>query len=105
MLDYLFHRAGNTAAGNLTDAARDWCYLDPSLHSAGTEVVLQNIIFAGVPKVLNAFATIAELGVESRVEIEKEFDPKTDAPDYSEYARKGEEVMKDVFMNKYPRLR
>jgi len=91
--------------GSTSELARDWCYLDASLHAAGTEVILQNIIFAGVPKVLNTFATVAELGVEGRSVVEKEFDPTTDAPDYSQYAKKGEEMMKEVFINKYPRAR
>lgn len=33
---------------------RDWCYLDPSLHAVGMDVILQTVIFAGVPKMYNS---------------------------------------------------
>jgi hypothetical protein len=29
---------------------RDWCYLDPAKHAAGMDVILQTLVFAGVPK-------------------------------------------------------
>lgn len=31
--------------------ARDWCYLDSSMHAVGMDIILQTLAFAGVPKV------------------------------------------------------
>jgi 4-carboxymuconolactone decarboxylase len=104
----LTYLAANTAAGNLSGVARDWCYLDPRMHSAGTDVILQTIVFAGVPKILNALQTVSELGIDNRNVVETTFpegEEFKEAVGYDAFIQRGEAEMRQAYCHKYPRLR
>lgn len=107
-LRILTYLAGNTAAGNLSAVGRDWCYLDPAKHAAGMDVILQTLVFAGVPKILNALQTVSELGVDNRQILEPTFPEGEEFKEpvsYGEFVERGEAEMHLAFCHKYPRLR
>lgn len=51
----------NVNSGNLTAVARDWSYLPPHAHAKGIEALLQTALFAGIPKCMNALATVYQV--------------------------------------------
>lgn len=89
--------AATSAAGDLDGIRRDWGHLPKDLHGAGLEIVLQNILFVGFPRVINALTAIKEMGIATA--------GAPDAGDVDTWLSSGERLCATVYGDAYERLR
>lgn len=90
--------AAATAKGDLVEVADAWRLLPREHHRAGIEVILQTLLFAGFPRVINALRTVQALGVDATAVV-------GDEPPPSEWAKIGAETCAQIYGRAYEPLR
>eukprot|EP00669_Euglena_mutabilis_P007122 TRINITY_DN2507_c0_g1_i1.p1 TRINITY_DN2507_c0_g1~~TRINITY_DN2507_c0_g1_i1.p1 ORF type:complete len:504 (+),score=114.10 TRINITY_DN2507_c0_g1_i1:40-1512(+) len=93
--------AGYAASGNLSKLSQTWAQLPEAQHAAGTEVVLQNVLYNGLPRTLLALAAIAGVGVRDRIIV----DPYPSKPNrHREFMEKGKATVGALYGYKATRF-
>jgi len=89
--------AGHAAAGSLSKVTRIWSLLPESHHRIGLEALLQAIVFAGWPKILNAIESIwLDVGISPSALVELEEEKIRTSTEY-QVRKDGEALFKLIY--------